>query len=47
MVRKQQIDALILGCTELKFIQMDKDYAHFNKTTKIHVESITKYCREN
>lgn len=29
MVRKQQIDVLILGCTELKFIQMDKDYAHF------------------
>lgn len=29
MVRKQQIDALILGCTELPLILTAKDYVHF------------------
>jgi aspartate racemase len=49
MVREQQIDSLILGCTELPLILTAETYAGIPilNTTKIHVESIAKYCREN
>ncbi len=47
MVREQQIDALILGCTELPLILTAETYAGIPilNTTKTHVESIAKYCR--
>lgn len=49
MVREQQIDSLILGCTELPLILTAETYAGIPilNTTKIHVESIVTYCREN
>ncbi|MBW8323279.1 MAG: amino acid racemase [Prolixibacteraceae bacterium] len=49
MVREQHIDSLILGCTEFPLILTDETYAGIPvlNTTKIHVESIAKYCREN
>lgn len=49
MVRKQQIDVLILGCTEFPLILTTETYAGIPvlSTTKIHIESIAKYCREN
>ncbi|MFA5328611.1 MAG: amino acid racemase [Prolixibacteraceae bacterium] len=49
MVREQQIDSLILGCTEFPLILSEETYAGIPvlNTTKIHVESIAKYCNEN
>lgn len=49
MVREQQIDSLILGCTELPLILTAETYASIPvlNTTKIHVESIAKYCSQN
>ena len=47
MVREQHIDSLILGCTEFPLILTAETYAGIPilNTTKIHVESIAKYCR--
>lgn len=49
MVREQHIDSLILGCTEFPLMLIAEIYAGIPvlNTTKIHVESIAKYCREN
>ena len=49
MVREQHIDSLILGCTEFPLILTAETYADIPilNTTKIHVESIAKYCSEN
>lgn len=49
MVREQHIDSLILGCTEFPLILTGETYAGIAvlNTTKIHVESIVKYCCEN
>jgi len=49
MVREQEIDSLILGCTEFPLILTAETYVGIPvlNTTKIHVESIVKYCREN
>jgi aspartate racemase len=49
MVRLQRIDSLILGCTEFPLILTEKSYAGIPmlNTTKIHVEAIVDYCREN
>jgi aspartate racemase len=48
MVHEQQIDALILGCTELPLILRDNYYAGIPMldTTKIHVNAIVNYCRD-
>jgi aspartate racemase len=47
MVRNQQIDCLILGCTEFPLILTEEKYAGIQmlNTTNIHVEAIVKYCR--
>jgi len=49
LVREQEIDSLILGCTEFPLILTAETYAGIPilNTTKIHVESIVKYCCEN
>lgn len=49
MVREQHIDSLILGCTEFPLILTAETYDGIPilNTTKIHVESIAKYCRES
>lgn len=49
MVREQQIDSLILGCTEFPLILDQERYGGIPvlNTTRIHVESIAKYCRSN
>jgi aspartate racemase len=49
MVREQHIDSLILGCTEFPLILTAETYAGIPilNTTKIHVESIAKYCCES
>lgn len=46
MVRKQNIDSLILGCTEFPLILKENTYAGVPvlNTTKIHVDAIVKYC---
>lgn len=46
MVREQQIDSLILGCTEFPLILTKPYYAEILmlNTTKIHVDAIVKYC---
>ncbi len=46
MVQKQNIDCLILGCTELPLILTDKEYAGIPmiNTTQIHINSITRFC---
>jgi len=48
MAREQQIDSLILGCTELPLILTRETYGGIPilNTTKIHVESIVNYCSE-
>lgn len=48
MVREQKIDSIILGCTELPLILKESAYAGIPalNTTKIHADSIVKYCRE-
>ena len=47
MIRTQQIDSLILGCTEFPLILTESEYAGIPMldTTKIHVNAIAKYCR--
>jgi aspartate racemase len=47
MVREQKIDSLILGCTELPLILTEETYVDIPvlNTTRIHVDSIVKYCR--
>lgn len=47
MVKEQHIDSLILGCTEFPLILEKETYAGIPvlNTTKIHVESIVKYCK--
>jgi len=49
MVHEQQIDSLILGCTEFPLILTEETYAGIPilNTTKIHVESIARFCNEN
>ncbi|HJZ40569.1 MAG TPA: amino acid racemase [Chitinophagaceae bacterium] len=46
MVLKQQIDSLILGCTEFPLILTEKEYAGIPmlNTTRIHVDAIVSYC---
>ena len=46
MVVQQQIDAIILGCTELPIILKDNTYAGIPviDTTRIHVKEIVDYC---
>ena len=46
MVQEQQIDSLILGCTEFPLILKESSYAGIPmlNTTKIHVDAIVKYC---
>ncbi len=48
MVQDQHIDSLILGCTELPLILKESSYAGIPilNTSKIHVDSIVKYCVE-
>ena len=48
MVREQHIDSMILGCTEFPLILKEAEYAGIPvlNTTKIHVDSIVKYCVE-
>jgi aspartate racemase len=49
MVHHQQIDSLILGCTEFPLILTEKEYAGIPmlNTTMIHVDAIVNYCRGN
>ncbi|NTW26363.1 MAG: amino acid racemase [Lentimicrobium sp.] len=46
MVRAQQIDSLILGCTEFPLILTEPEYAGIPmlNTTRIHVDAIVGYC---
>jgi aspartate racemase len=46
MVRDQQIDSVILGCTEFPLILSEKEYASVPmlNTTRIHVEAIVNTC---
>jgi len=46
MIKKQHIDSLILGCTELPLILRDPEYAGIPMldTTRIHVREIVNYC---
>jgi aspartate racemase len=46
IVQEQQIDSLILGCTEFPLILKESSYAGIPmlNTTKIHVDAIVKYC---
>lgn len=47
MVRDDEIDSLILGCTELPLILDKAEYGiPFLNTTSIHVDSIVQYCLE-
>jgi aspartate racemase len=48
MAREQQIDSLILGCTELPLILKENVYSGIPvlDTTKIHVNAIVNYCRD-
>ncbi len=47
MVRDQQIDSVILGCTEFPLILSEKEYAGVPmlNTTRIHVDAIVNACR--
>ena len=47
MKGEDQIEGIILGCTELPLILDDNSFGIpvFN-TTEIHVESIVRYCKE-
>ena len=49
MVREQQIDSLILGCTEFPLILDRESYGGIPvlNTSRIHVASIAKYCLGN
>lgn len=46
MKREQNIDSMILGCTELPLILKENAYAGIPmlNTTQIHVNAIVKYC---
>lgn len=46
MVNHNQIDSVILGCTELPIILKDEIYSgvHVLNTTRIHVNEIINYC---
>jgi aspartate racemase len=48
MVHEQNIDSMILGCTELPLILTETEYAGIPmlNTTKIHVDAIASHCRE-
>lgn len=47
MIDDDEIDSLILGCTELPLILPDSEHGiPFLNTTAIHCESIIKYCVE-
>jgi aspartate racemase len=47
LVRQEEVEAIILGCTELPLILKDGDSdTPFLNTTAIHVESVVRYCRE-
>jgi len=47
MTAKEEIDAVILGCTELPLILDKSEFGiPFLNTTAIHVESIVNYCRQ-
>jgi len=47
MVRDQQIDSVILGCTEFPLILSEREYAGVPmlNTTRIHVDAIVNACR--
>jgi aspartate racemase len=49
MVQQQQIDSLILGCTEFPLILTDMEYAGIPmlNTTRIHVDAIVNACRSD
>ncbi len=48
MVDEEEIDALILGCTELPLILTESKYGiPFLNTTAIHCESIIKHCLQD
>ena len=48
MVDEEEIDALILGCTELPLILTESNYGiPFLNTTAIHCESIIKHCLQD
>jgi len=49
MIREQQIDSLILGCTEFPLILTEDTYAGIPmlNTTQIHVKAIANYYNEN
>ena len=48
MVDEEQIDAVILGCTELPLILTTEEFGiPFLNTTAIHCESIIDYCVNN
>lgn len=49
MVKTNQIDSLILGCTELPLILTETSYVGIPilNTTKIHVKSIVDYCNSD
>jgi aspartate racemase len=46
MVKEQNIDSVILGCTEFPLILPEDDYAGVPvlNTTSIHVREIVSYC---
>jgi len=46
MVKQQNIDSMILGCTELPLILREREYAGISMldTTRIHVKEIVNYC---
>jgi aspartate racemase len=48
LVRENQIDSLILGCTEFPLILNKESYAGIPMldTTKIHVQAIVNYCKK-
>ncbi len=48
MVDEEEVDALILGCTELPLILTESRYGiPFLNTTAIHCESIIKHCLQD
>ena len=48
MVDEEEVDALILGCTELPLILTESKYGiPFLNTTAIHCESIIKHCLQD
>lgn len=46
MIKEQQIDSLILGCTEFPLLLTESHYAGIPmlNTTQIHVDAIVRYC---